>query len=309
MAISLAKYGKFGFQLQTAEGTEADGSSVVWLPLCDRPTFNLTLNGEVLEEADRNFYDHLMYSRGKWYAGTVPVYLYPGATANLITWIQTRDSSNQGSCATVYLVMKNGTMVAYDVKVGSADFRFEVGAPIRCELTLVGKHSGSSTPTGSSATIQDGAYLFHECTLSTQLPGESLTTNYDIKDLSLTIDNHVIDPSDGMRFNGSLEPYRLYNEASETCTGSFSRDYVDNDFYDLYLNQYTSAVWYDTTYDMGMQIVLARSSVSLTFTLPRVRMLSWDHGMIGSNKGIQTEAIDFAALGSMDGTTSPITLS
>ena len=322
---ALNKYSLIGFGLQTAEA-EATLPTFTWLPLAGSLGFKKELNPEVLDMADRNHFDHLSFSKGQWWAGSIPIYLCSGAVTNLIDWIQTRDTNNQGKFANIWItqgVTGDATEAltgiwrrAVDVKVNSAEFAFTAGDPVRVNLNCTGKGDGAVTvaPTGHAtvlSAIQGNPFLWKEATLSiAATEAANVAVDYTIKDLTVTIDNAVQDPSDGLRFNGSYNPYRLYNTGGVKVSGSFTRDMSDRALYDAYHNQYTAAAWYSSAYNIKLQIVIAAVGLTgLTLSMPSVRITEYEAQPSGERRSLITESVSFEAFGSVDGATAPITLS
>lgn len=323
---ALNKYSLVGFGIQA--GGEADTAlpSFTWLPLAGSLGFKKELNPEVLDMADRNHYDHLSFSKGQWWTGQIPIYLCSGAVSNLIDWIQTRDANNQGKFANVWItqgVTGNGSLSttgiwrrAVDVKVNSAEFVFTAGDPVRVNLNCTGKGDGEITnaPEGHAtvlSAVQGNPFLWKEATLSiASTEAGTLATDYTIKDIQVTIDNSVQDPAEGLRFNGSYNPYRLYNTGGIKVSGSFTRDMCDTALYNAYNNQYTSAAWYSSAYNIQLRIVIAAIGLTgLTLLMPSVRITEYEAQPSGERRSLITESVSFEAFGSADGETKPITLS
>ena len=100
MAVALAQEGSFGFGLQSEKGTFV--SPTTWLPLMrvgDRKggdLIQLRKNYALLDLADANDYQSRYYSAGEWAEGELAVPLIPGVLTELFSWLQDRDSYNQG---------------------------------------------------------------------------------------------------------------------------------------------------------------------------------------------------------------------
>jgi hypothetical protein len=323
---TLAKYGKCGLQVQSAEGTEASGEAVVWLPLCDSPSLQWQPNPAAIDAADRVEWQFAHMSTGQWWAGGISVYLYPAAVSTLIDIIQTRDSSNQGKFFTVWLIEDNTdhsvsgspllVRTCYDAKVRSADFPLAKG-PMRVNLDIVAKKDGTKlTPTGYATPLLSMPFVTKDITVVLQAETSSDTDRgYTFKSGSVKIDNQVQDPAEGIRFLGTYTPYTLYNQGAVVCTVDAVRDFSDSDFYTAWRKQYEVGSaggydWYDETYDSYMTVTYSRGSSSFTMTLPRLRIDSVNTGMRGSRVGTQDESISFVALAdAATGLVKPITLS
>jgi len=318
-SAAMAKYGKFGLGLQTAEGSENAGTSVVWMPMCDAPSFKWHANGAAIDAADGAHYEHQHYSQGQFWAGSVGVFMYPGAVSTLISWIQTRDDNNQGVMATVWLVDKNATLVrtAMDVKVRTAEFPLVQNQPMRVNLDLVGKQDGTkSEPTGYDKPLLSAPFVRKDVTVVLKAAStEDTDRGWTFKGGTIRIDNQVQDPMDGMRFNGSYNPYVLYNTGAAICSGDCTRDALDLDFYNAWRQSYevgsdASYNWEDDDYDSYMTVTYARGATTFGLSIPRMRIEDVDTGMLGSRRGIQEERITWVALAdATTAATAPITLS
>lgn len=319
---ALNKYSLVGVGVQTNEGEQFSGT-YTWLPLAGELGFNEQMNPEVIDMADRNHYNHQSYSKGQWWAGGIPIFLYPGAVSTMIDWIQTRDDNNQGKLASVWITqavtgdgdaLTAGTNLwrsAIDVKVSAAEFTFTPGELVRLNLDCVGKASGSveTKPTGYATTLQANPYLWKECTLSLGMYGSTPPTDYTITSMTVNINNSVDDPAAGMRFNGSYNPYRLYNNGGCVVTGSFTRDYSDLTLYNAYIGQYTAAAWYTTAYNLSLALVITNGATTMTLTMPNVRITDYSAQPTGSRRDRIVENVSFEAFGSAAGDVAPLALS
>ena len=321
MGVSLGKYGKVGWQIQSGKGVEADGTSVTWVPMADRPTFKRSVNQEVFRPGDRHHDVVWTYPSHHNWAGGLPIYLVPGACTDIITLLQTRNSYNQARWMTVWKVQRNRVEVAMDVKIRTAEFTLANMGPIRVNLDLAGLSDGTNkTPAGYASAIAGSSstacYLSREITM-TYATGDDddlvagAATDYNIKSVRLTIDELVEDAAEGLRFNGSFDGYQLYNTGSPVITGSIERDHVSPQLYNAYLRQGSArgaGEWYNDTNDGYLQVDVARGGSSITLECPRIRYIDYEDGMLGTTVGVQTESVNFQALGSLDGTIPAITL-
>lgn len=317
---SLNKYNLFGIKIQGTTGL--DGFNVApgadnWLfmPFVDEPTFKWMPHSEPIDQADRIHHDHLLYPGGEWYEGSVTVNLVPGAVTALTSIIQTRDAYNQGVWFSVYMTNTDAAerhnVFASNVKVGRAEFGIETSSPVRLTLDMVGLTEGiGDKPTIATAWDADIAtasiapYICKETTFKFKATNGAgayaspTATDYDISSCTLSIDNQLQDPAEGMRFNGSSNPYRLYNEGGVKVTGSFSRDYVDSAVYDAFRNMYrATAGWYTHDNTGALKITLARGAAALNIEVPRLGYNDHSSGMRGSRSGRMVESVDFIALG------------
>lgn len=305
---ALNKYGIGGFYVQTGHRVAPATSGWTWLPFVDEPTFKWQPNPETLDQADRIHHDHLIYSNVQYYSGGISFYLMPGQVSQLLDWVQTRDEYNQGKWASVVLWNydegSRHKVFASDVKVTRAEFVIEQNSPVRCNLDLVGISdglgNGPTLATDWDASITDAEiapYINRETVFTFDAEEDDLAQSYDIRNCTITIDNQVQAPEDGVRFNGSASPYRLYNEGGIRCTGSFARDYVDSDCYDAFVDMYTQADWYSNTRYGALAVTLTRGGTAFSLTMMKLAYNDHAPGMRGSRSGILVETLDFIAMG------------
>jgi len=307
----LEKHCAFGFQIQDVEGTEKS-DNVLWVPFRDTLDFKLQINKEEYRQADYNDYLHLLYSSGVWFEGGAPITLVPDATlwSSLMSWIQDRDSYNQGKFASVYMYDPvRGIRSVVDVKVREAAIAFEKGGPVTLELSLLGKRPGSATPEVSMHT-RVGPYLWKETAVTIDVGGVgSLSSTVDIESAEVRLDEHVEDAAEGLRItatNGQY-PQKLYNVAGESCTGSLSRDFVDSSIYDVFESLADNN--FSTDYDASIQFVMSRGGITATVLVNRMQWTTHTGDPGGTNEGRIPESLEWIGLGSDDGTTGPVTLS
>ena len=313
---ALNKQNLFGFKMQEGHQQAPTAADWVWVPYVDEPSFKWNPHPESIDQADRIHHDHLLYPGGEWYEGSVSLQLCPGAVSSLVSWIQTRDVYNQGSWASVYFVNYDTAarheIYAMDVKVAKAEFAIETGSPLRVNLDLVGLAEGSigGKPTTAdydgteiAAPASIAPYICKETTFKYKATNGAgayaspTDTDYEIRNCSINIDNQLQDPAEGMRFNGSANPYRLYNEGGVKVTGSFSRDFIDANVYNAFRNMYRSAAgWYIHDNTGALKISISRGT-TLTIEIPRLGYNDHSSGMRGSRSGVLVESVDFIALG------------
>lgn len=312
----LNKYNLFGWQVQSGRTALSASTGYTWVPFIDEPSFKWTPHGEPIDQADRIHHDHEIYPGGIWYEGDVSFYLMPGCLSALLAFAQTRDAYNQCAWGTVILANYDAGLRhkvhAQHVKVSRLEFTFETGAPIRCTMSMVGLEDGAAAGFPADLSEWDTAisdaevapYICKETTFKWNAAvGASYSAptavNYDIRSCTVTIDNQLQDPADGMRFNGSDNPYQLYNEGGVKVTGSFSRDFIDETVYNAFRQQrgYNSTyAWYDQQYCSSLKIEISRGS-SLAIELPRITYNDHSSGLRGSRTGRAVESVDFLALG------------
>jgi hypothetical protein len=317
-APALAAYGQFGFELQSVEGSQALGTDPAWLPLCAPNGFQWVPNIQILNMGDSLYYERAAFSGGQWWAGAVKFYLTPGHASAISSWIQTRDAYGQGKFATVWQLDTRGDGTSVwrgvgDVKVASASFEFTPRSPVVVTLNLLGISAAASVA-NSVAVATAAPYITKDCVFS-YIPNASVGTSdgWNLKNLTLNINNHLQSPEEGMRLNSSYCPYRLYNEGYMSVSGSFLRDYQDQQIEAAIHSQaeWGTALddWWEQTYDGSLVVTMTRGVV-LTATVARVRYTDWSNQLPGSRVGALNEAVQFAGLSSYNaGWISPIVFS
>jgi hypothetical protein len=295
MAVALSKEGSFGFALQTQKGTYVAPDT--WLPLLDEETISRRLNLVVFDLADKNDFQSKYYSAGQWAEGQLPLPLIPGSVSNLLTWIQTRDTQNQGKWASALLDCINTSKQLTDAKVRRATFRFEKGRPVLCLLDVVALSLSSGGP-GAPTMPTAPPYIFREATVQLVKGGGAPAEDVNCERIEIVLDTMLEDPAEGMRLRDADNPLQLYNLSGVRCTGAFDRDFVESDVYDDFLAGTESA----------LSITLARGAVTCSLSLPRIVYSGDGVGLPGSAERRLVERVEFVALGSTDGLTGPVLL-
>ena len=141
-------------------------------------------------------------------------------------------------------------------------------------------------------------YIFQEATVELASGGGALAEDVNCEKMRLVVDTQIEEVADGLRLAATCEPTQLYNLAGVRCYGAFSRDFVDNLVY----------ADFRTGTEAALRITLQRDTAVAELELPRILYTADDLGLPGTNRQRLVERVDFLALGSLDGTTPPITL-
>jgi len=299
MAVALAQEGAFGFGLQTQQGTYV--APTVWLPLMSNGSRGETLkwhkNYVTLDMADTNDFQSRYFSVGEWVAGQITVPLIPGALTALLSWIQDRDQDNQGKWASLVVDCVNEVKQVTDAKVRRVTFDMAKGQPVMCTLEVVALKMQSGVP-AAVAMPTAAPYLYREAAVELAVGGGALAEDVACEQIRLVIENMVEEAAEGLRLVSGVNPRHLYNLSGVRCHGAVSRDFVDNALYaDFAAGQ-----------EAALRIELTRGASTATISLPRVLYTESDLGLPGSHEQRIVEAVQFRALGSLDGLTAPITL-
>ena len=300
MGVALAQEGSFGFALQAEQGTYQ--APVTWLPLMkggdgSGESVRLQKNYALLDLADSNDYESRYFSGGEWAEGEVVVPLIPGSLTNLIGWIQSRGSDNQGAWGSVLSDCVHEVKKLTDVKVRRARIDLVKGQPVICTLELGGLKMESGTP--SSPNMSTAApYIFREAAVQIASGGGALAEDINCERMQIVIDNAVEAMAEGMRLTAGVWPKRMYNLGGVRCWGALSRDFVDSALYDDFASGQ----------EAGLTVTLTRGAASALISLPRVLYTGSDMGLPGSHDRRIVERVEFTALGSVDGVTPPVVM-
>ncbi len=301
MAVALSHQGAFGFALQSAQGSFVAPNT--WLPLMQTggrgpaESIQFKHNYMPLDLADTNEYQSKYFSAGEWAEGSLRFPLIPGVVANLFSWIQDRDSYNQGKWASAVIDCVHEVKKLTDIKVRRATFDLIKGEAVICTLDVAAlKMEVGATPSPDMPTA--APYIFQEATVELATGGGALAEDVNCEKMRIVVDPLVEDVEEGLRLAATAAPVQLYNLAGVRCWGAFSRDFVDN------------AVYADfaTGTEAALTITLQRGAATAELELPRILYLGDDLGLPGSHRRRLVEQVDFLALGSTDGLTAPITL-
>ncbi|MGC9319801.1 MAG: phage tail tube protein [Armatimonadota bacterium] len=300
MAVALAQEGSFGFGLQAGKGTYE--APTVWLPLIKRSggrgeEIRLRKNFTLLDLADSNEYESRYYSAGEWAEGEVAVPLIPGSLTELLSWMQDRDSDNQGAWASALIDCVNSVKKLTDAKVRRATISMLKGQPVVCTLDVGALAMEAGTPVTPTMPIE-APYIFREATVEIATGGGGLSADANCERIDIVIDNAIEEMKEGMRLAPGLAPRQMYNLAGVRAWGALSRDFVD------------SAVYADfaSGQEAALSITLTRGVASAVITLPRILYTASDMGLPGTHDQRIVEQVEFVALGSVDGLTPPVTL-
>ena len=295
MAEPLGKETYLGYSIQASKGTHNTSYSYI-------PFFSESLqpepNWSILNFADKNDYQSKYFSAGKWVTGDVTLPLIPGATANILTAIMTRDADNQGKWLSFLLDCNQTVKKITDAKVNSASFEFRAGEEARVTLNLTALLYETGSATGGSPNTGT-PYIYQQADWKVGFAGVSYVTkgsDTGIKALTIDVDNGVDDPANGMRLRNSYAPLQLRNLSGPRVTATFDRDYTDN------------SLWTDfvagTEFDMYFK--LTSGSLSVTFITTRCIYESSGMNAPGTTEDETPESYTVRALGSVDGATGPL---
>jgi len=297
MPVALSHEGAFGFALQSAQGSFVAPDT--WLPLMQdgrglADTVQLKHNYVALDLADVNEYQSKYFSAGQWAEGSLRFPLIPGAVANLFSWIQDRDSYNQGKWASALIDCVQEVKKLTDIKVRRATLDLIKGEPVICTLDVAAlKMEAGTTPSPDMPTA--APYIFQEATIELATGGGALAEDVNCEKMRIVIDPLLEAVEEGLRLAATAEPVQLYNLAGLRCWGAFSRDFVDNEVYQDFA----------TGTEAALTITLQRDAATAELELPRILYQADDLGLPGSHRQRIVEKVDFLALGSTDGQRRP----
>ena len=313
---ALAKHARMGFGIQTAEGTEfltdhnvADLTVVPWNDTLD---FGRNPNLEVYRQADYLDCDHLVFSSGEWFEGGVPIVIQPVVASMdvLLSWIQDRDSYNQGLFASVYIIDEWRQRKVMDVKVGEASITVNKGRPVDFALQLIGKSDGTQDASAIANIQVAGPYVWNEGVVSVvaDVSLGALAADLEFEALEIRIDNSLEDAGEGLRITSGLNPRRLYNLSGIRCTGTFTRDFISAVYFTAWQAQYNNI--FSSVNDGSLRLVLTRAAAALQLDMPRVKWMTVRADLPGDNESRIILNVDWMALGDESRPQAePITLS
>lgn len=283
----------FGFRIQGSKGSYLAPN--LWLPhkgagIGQRP------NWTFFDFADRTSRQNRVYSAGKWGEGEAVLSLIPGATSALITWMQTRDSDDQGSWASCLVDCARIWQKATDVKVRSASITFEPGRDVDVRLALGALKYEDSTA-GSPSVEATDPFIFDEAAVEFETAGGGYASETNFERIVIDIDNRCEDMAAGMRLNNSDEPLQQYNQG-RLVTVTTNRDFVDDDVFDDFFAGTESS----------MRITLTRGSLTCILTMPRIKHTEHEANAPATREEIMKETITSTCMGSVDGSVEPITV-
>jgi hypothetical protein len=303
MTPTLSKECYFGIVPQSSndqiQGSyEGMGASTLY-PLTSPESVEKQLNIDYFRMADYQDYalQPLVRSQGEWWEGDVELALIPGATANLITLIQTRATYNQGYFCSCYFHMTHWYRRLWDVKIARARFRWTTGDICRCTLSLIAMDGDGTVDGGGTFPADALPYQWKETALQLETAGGGLAADVNVEEVDLTLDNFVHDAAEGLRIVESNKPQRLYNTSGIACEGSFTRDAVD------------ANVWADflALTPADMTLTMSRGGNNMSFTIRNMVYNSASAPIPGDNVSRIALTTPFTAT-SADGSTPPITL-
>ena len=298
MIETLTEDGAVGFAIQLEKGCFITPDT--WLPTmaCDEP---LALRRGLHVWAARGEYENKHTSGGERADGSLLVPLVPGVLANLLSWIQDRDSHNQGRWASLLVQRAGELLKVRDAKVRRATFRLCPGAPVMCVLDIAGLHA---EPGSSCNAVMPCAapYIYGEAEMELATGGGALEPGA-LGAVTIAVDNSLDEPLSG-------RPITLQSWAGVRVRGTIAREFTE------------SAIYADFAAgeEAAMTVQLQRGANVTHMALPRILYTERDVVSISDGGGIfaavasvppprHVEHVTFIGLGSSDGVTPPITLS
>ena len=307
MADALIPYkaGKIGVAIQTAKGTPAATPTAVY-PLPEAGSgINPLKNYSFFNWADNNYNIAHYMSEGEWNEGTITFPIIPGytlaPTGAVYYWAFDREvvgSYYQTKWATIWREIGHTAERYADCKVITGSIRETAGTFMSLELNVVGITEPVVTAFPAVAVNTGDPYVWSQTVLSLALTGGALATDSYVRDMPINFDNHVVSPSDMLTKRASNFPIDLPSTQKQEVGGSMDRMYLNNALYTDFKAGTEGAI----------REVWTSGATTCTINLPRV---VWTEDPIGiPTEGIFSEdSISWQALGSVDGTTDPMTIS
>jgi len=281
--------GSFGFAIQKEKGCFTTPDT--WLPTLavEDP---LGLRKSYQTYSAQGGYVNRYNETGTWAEGDLFIPLTPGVMANLLSWIQDRDSNNQGRWASLLVDIDGSTspLKVRDAKVRQAAFFLRPNEPVLCKLSVAGLHAERGKcyhPVMPTAA----PYIYKEAEMELATDGGALSTA-TLGEVTVMADNSIEEAA-------NVPPWGLANCAGVRVTGTINRDLM------------ISAIYADFAEgeEAAMSIELCRGANSLCLSLPRILYTNWLAMLYPVPKlPRQMERVTFIGLGSTDGATPPIVL-
>lgn len=286
--------GAVGFAIQKKKGrfTRPD----TWLPTmrCDHP---LALRRGYRIYGPENGYQDNYKATSWWAEGQLLVPLVPGVMANLLSWIQDRDSHNQGRWGSLLVDRAGELLKVRNAKVRRASFYLSPGRPIMCALDVAGVHAEPAT-SANSVMPTTAPYIYSEAEVELASGGGALGPA-DCGKVSITVDNSLEDCMPEL-------PMTFENRAGVRVRGTISREFTQSSIYaDFAAGE-----------EAAMTVQLQRGANVLHMALPRILYTTRDVATISHCPFSYyplpvthyAEQVTFIGLSSCDGVTPPIVL-
>jgi len=282
--------GSFGFAIQKEKGSFTTPDT--WLPTLAVEDAIALRKSYGTYSTPRSGYVNRYNPTGTWAEGDLLIPLVPGVMANLLSWIQDRDTQNQGKWASVLVDIDGSSspLKVRDAKVRQATFFLHPNEPVLCKLSVVGLRAERGT--GYHPVMPTAApYIYKEAEMELATDGGALEPA-SLGEVTITADNSIEEAV-------NVPPWGLANCAGVRVTGAIHRDLM------------ASAIYADFAEgeEAALSIELARGANSLSLSLPRILYTCWQTMLYPVPKlPRQMERVTFLGLGSTDGQTPPIVL-
>lgn len=315
MAVTLGSHGKVGFQIQSAEGTPADGTNIGVLQLTGECDFNLKKNLETVPVIGLEGFETLAYSLGQWFEGNIDIQLTWHTFYNLMTWATSYDSDGQGKWSTVWLMDDKRSVRVDDTKVQSITLKFRTGSVVGAGVGLVSIGTPTtSTPSSKTDPSTSAPIIWKDIELVVGYWDDELTwterTNMSLSvtSMDITIENQLQSPSDGMSMDGSYAPRNLNNVGRATVRGSITAARETDLFRDLSYYQTEAEAsdpsyrWWNKQYSAYLRMYVGAAAAPLRYRIdvPLAKFVNYRSGTQGSRRGVTYETVDFIGLGAYD---------
>jgi len=292
MAAPIAWKNWIAFAIQTNMATvNVTASDYVFVPLTSDESVktNPNLSFDVGVEGFPG--PNKFYSQGKIVEGGLPITMVPGATADLVDWLITRDSDGQGKFATVIINTAIKRRRIIGCKIDTARLVFENRSLLSADLTILGVEEDANTsPALTPSWAVQNPYMFADCSL---IIGGSADKTFNR--VELTVNNHV--DRDCFRLNGTGKPEVFWNLGGPDCEGTFERDAVDSTIYDAFLAYTPGSMKLTASRTIGLD------TYSVEFEMKKI--IYTDSGLAakGQRNARNTNTGTFTAMHGVDGET------
>ena len=296
---------KLGFAIQTAKGTAAATPTAVY-PLPEAGSgINPLKNYSFFHWADNNYNIAHYMSEGQWNEGSITIPIIPAVTlasAGVVyNWAFDRENAAsyyESKWATVWRDLGHTAEKFADVKVTTGTIRETAGSFMALELNVIGIGAVVAESFPAVSVETGDPYVWSQTALSLTLGGGAAGVESYITDMPINFDNHIVSPSDMLTKRSSAYPIDLPSTEKTEVGGTMSRMYLNNEVY--------------ADFKSGQEGVITEvwtsGATAATISLPRVLFTENPIG-IPTEDILKEDAISWQALGSVDGTTDPMTIS
>lgn len=315
IAPALSKHTIWGFALQTDfDVPNTTPGDINWWSYDNTLTYGQAGGNELFDVSDMKDSPSEALSTGDWGAGDIGFPLYADATRlnDLVEWISTRNSYNQPTYASLYLVsMIGGSYVVegwQDVAVAQAQLELRARAVVRVTLSLLGRKEQIPCSVSYPAAPELGVpYNFNAVSVQANWNEGGYEGDTSIMSATIVHDNMLAPAEDGFTFAGSLNPTYLEADGGYRATLDLEKKFLNSTWFTAFKSHLRSAGYItgDGKVNLGLSFIITGTS-TLTVELPELLLNDHPRNWPSGTASRIPETMRAAALRSRDGATAPI---